>query len=349
MTESDLAEVVADINGRFTTMAASPFSVATTETVESMFDRELLLQEGRRLKISPPEEELHRQVEEMVREIRSNFTSEKLFYQTLAEEGISLSQLKEELLKKSKVDYTVYNVVDAQYSVSDSDVEGYSAKQSAAGEAVQSYRLRRLGIPINESVGAQEACQRAQGLVAQIITEGISFEEGVRRFSQVPGAAADGGDMGYMASDKLSAEVRAAIQDLDNGQASAPVIAGGYANIFYVQGKRGARSALREEKFFEAKTELLAKLRRKLILQVFDQRLAGIMPENYKSALIGSAVAVPMPTQPKQPATLLLGAPTETVGTPLAAPAPTQYQPTPVAPSPTPKQRQFPRWFGNRQ
>src|SRR5690606_16298855 len=122
-----------------------------------------------------------------------------------------------------------------------------------------SYRLRRLGIPVKKN-GEKEAAKQAREIVARIIREGISFEEGVRKYSQVPGAAQDGGDMGYMSSDKLSAAVREAVENLETGHASKPVLAGGYANIFYLEGKRGARSAVREQKFFEARTSLLHEL-----------------------------------------------------------------------------------------
>lgn len=350
ITESDLSGIIADINGQYSTLVKQPFEVATTETVESMLDRSLFLQEARRMKISPPEDELQRQVEEMVREIKSNFSTEKEFYQALAGENISLGQLKQELLKKTKTDYLVYQVVDSRYSVSDQEVAGFTAKQQAVGEAVTSYRLRRLGVPIKDKNDTLEASRRARTLVARIITDSISFEEGIRRYSQVAGAAVDGGDMGYMSSDKLSTEVRAAVENLEIGQASVPVVAGGYANIFYMEGKRGARSALREQKFFDAKTELLADLRRKAILQVFDDRLHKILPDNYRAALTGSSFTQSRSTPAPAISTPVLRAPAandQGIGN---TTPPTQYPPPQAAaPSPTPQQRRFPQWFGNRQ
>ncbi len=355
LTESDLAEVIADVSGQYNSSFISAFDSATSESVMSMFDRALLLQEAKRLKISPPSEELHSQVESMVQEIKGNFPSEKEFYQALAAEHVSLDGLKEQLLEKVKTDYMVFHVVNSRYSVSDADVEAYKQQQQAEGDAVESFRLRRLGIPVKENGGAEAACREARALVARIITEGISFEEGIRRYSQVPGAAADGGDMGYMSTDKLSAEVRTAVQDLKVGQASAPVVAGGYANIFYMDGKRGARSALRERKFFDARKELLSDLRRKAQLQVFDDRLMKVLPETYRPILKANL------SQPGERAVQSHApAPVQATTAPSAvapytgpaqgyAPAPQQQYPPAPAASPTPQQRRFPRLFGNRQ
>lgn len=280
LTESDLAEVCADAEGRFRVSPQDGFAIATTETVQSMFDRTLLKQEARRRQINPTADEMNLQVEDMVREIRSSFASEKEFHQALVSERISLAQLKDELLEKSKTDFMVYHVINSRYSVSEQEISQFEAERASRGERTVSYRLRRLGIPINKN-GEQEASRQARDVVARIIKEGISFEEGVRKYSQVPGAAQDGGDMGYMSSDKLSGNVIAAIENLETGHASKPVVAGGYANIFYLEGKRGAKSAVREQKFFEAREGLMSELRRKAYLQVYDDRLLKLMPADY--------------------------------------------------------------------
>lgn len=290
LTESDLAAVIADVAGLHKSDGIDAFASATSETVAGMFDRALLLQEAKRLHMTPSKEELHRQVEEMVREIRGKFPSEREFYQELAQEGLSLDQLKEQLLKRTRDDFMVYHVVDSQFSVSEADLQKMKAEGGVSRPAA--LRLRRMGIAVDKKRSAADACREVQGMVAKTITDGISFEEGVRRYSQVPGATEDGGDMGYVAPDSLSADVRRAVDGLQVGQASAPVIAGGYANIFYVESKRGERVALREQKFLQAREDLLNSLRRRAVLQVFDDRLQPLLISEYRSQ-IANTVASP--------------------------------------------------------
>jgi len=291
MTESDLGEIMADGAGRLNPAGTSGFEGATSETVRALFDKALLLQEARRMQINPPTDEMNRQVEQMVREIRSNFSSERDFHQALASERISLDQLKLELLERSKTDYKVYHVINSRFSISEDDIKAHESQTGGEGAVTTSYRLRRLGIEITKKDGAEAARRKAREIVGRIITDGVSFEEGVRKFSQVPGAAEDAGDMGYMSSDKLNTEIRQAVEKLDVGQASVPIVAGGYANVFYVEGKRGSRSAVREKKFFEAREELLNELRRKANLKVFDDRLTRLLPDEYRGALRALPVA----------------------------------------------------------
>lgn len=279
VTESDLAQVIAELRGEHRTAGIDAFAEATSVTVGSLLDRQLLLQEARRLQIRPSDDELHRQVEDMVREVKDNFASESEFYHALAQERLSLDRFKDQLLKQTRDDFMVYHVVDSRFSVSDAEVESFKHRETES--APIRLRLRRLGIAITKKVSSQEACKKARAMVGQTISDGVSFEEGVRKYSEVPGAAQDGGDMGYMALDGLSSEVRSAVENLNPGQASAPVVAGGYANIFYVEGKRGARVAVREQKFVEARGELLESLRRRAILQVFDERLLPLLPTAY--------------------------------------------------------------------
>lgn len=320
VTESDLAEVIAELKGRQRATGIVAFEQATSDSVCSLLDRALLLQEARRLQITPPQDEIHRQVEGMVREIKESFPEQKDFYQALASERLSLDQLKEQLTKKTKEDFMVFHVVDSRFSVTESDVAAHEPDNTSGSQSEVSYRLRRLGIPYGKKVSSQEALRQVSVTVARTITEGISFEEGVRRYSQVPGAAEDGGDMGYMASNELNATVRAAVENLEIGQASAPVLAGGYANIFYVEGKRGVKSAVREKKFFEARGELLQSLRRKAVLQIFDERLTPLLSQEYSDRLRGTVPATGVITPSPRRQNLPEGEPAAAPSTQAAAP-----------------------------
>lgn len=342
LTESDLAEVVATANGAYRSTNVDAFAEATSETVISMLDKALLLQEAKRLQITPGGQELNREVEEMVREIQANFPSEAVFHQTLAAERLSLSQLKEQLLKQTREDYMVYHVVNSQFSVSDADLEKMKAEGGVSRAA--RYRLHRLGVEIKPDRNANAACRRARELVSMSITDGVSFEEGVRRYSEVPGAGDDGGDMGFVELDKLSTEVRQAVENLEVGQASAPVIAGAYANVFYVAGKRNERVALREQKFITARADLLKSLRRRAVLHVYDDRLTPLLSAEYRPQVVSAVTApgntpgsvtnqqvsqTPLAGQSQRTETLLYSQQATPVAATHQAPSPHQAEPQP--------------------
>jgi parvulin-like peptidyl-prolyl isomerase len=347
LTESDLAETIAEMAGLHRATGINAFARATTDTVASMLDRALLLQEARRMQIQPRDQELHRQVENMVQEIKQSFASEKEFFQALAEERLSLDQLKDQLLEQTRDDFMVYHVVDSRYSISEAEMS--AAQGSDAQTTPSSFRLRRLGIAITKQLDARAAARKAHATVAQTITEGISFEEGVRRYSQVPGAAQDGGDMGFVSTDKLSADVRKAVEGLDVGQASAPVIAGGFANVFYVENKRGERVALREKKFIETRNELLKSLRRRAVLQVYDDRLTPLLIPEYRNRLTGAGSPVSTSRAAVgNPTGAAAQTPRPPIAPPPASPYHQQYTIPQATPTPTPTPRPFWRGWGRQ-
>lgn len=283
VTESDLGRIVADRTGSLNSHSSVSIDKATTSDVGALFDRTLLLQAAKIRKIDPPESEMQQHVESMIADIRSHFPTEAEFRKGLAAEQLTLEELKSQLLKRAETDYRVYQLVTSRFSVTESDSRDYESECAARGESPLSLHLRRLAVPVPETKGgAEKARQQVRELAARIFQEGLSFEDGVRKYSRVPGAKEDGGDLGYLSPQKLAPQVCEAVRELELGQASVPVVTGGFASIFYVEGRHGARSLLLEKKFTENREALLKELRRKANLQIYDSRLFRLLPDEYK-------------------------------------------------------------------
>jgi parvulin-like peptidyl-prolyl isomerase len=219
--------------------------------------------------------------------MRSHFSSEKEFQAELHKGGTTLTKLKEDLLKRAKADFQVYRAVASRYRVTDSDAEQFEKESSSAGKPAVSFRLRRFGVPVGEG-GQAAARDKVKQLLAKSYAEGKSFEQGVRKYSQVPGASEDSGDLGYLDLNELSPEVRSAVKDLQPGQASPPVIVAGYASIFYIEARRNARAILVERTFRKQREEMVAELRRKASLHIYDSSLLKKLPPEYKAIATAS-------------------------------------------------------------
>lgn len=276
--------VAARINGELVTegdlkkaLSERGVSAVTPESVGWFFDRTLLLQDAKRQKIDVSEEALQRQVEEAVRGIRGNYKTDKDFRAALAEENLTLEKLKANLLKRARTDLQVFKAVTAGGALTDEMPAAAAANESAENPRIH---LRRLGVPV-ASGGAEAASARARELVLRMNREQLSFEEGVRRYSAVPEAKHDGGDMGWMELSGLAGAVAEAVRNLKPGQASAPVVAGGYANIFYVEGKRSGRALKLEERFNAQRQALLERLRKQAQIEIYSHRVAGAIPREY--------------------------------------------------------------------
>ena len=296
LTESDLLRIASEGMGSLSSHVTVSIDNVTSSELGALLDRTLLMQAAKLRKIEPPEADMQRQVESMIGDIRTRFTSEADFRRALASDQLTLEELKQQLLKRARSDYQVYQLVNMRFSITEADARKYESECTARGEVPLSLHLRRLAVPVAGGKGRQEkACNEVRELAATIFEQGLSFEDGIRKYSKAPGAKEDGGDLGYLSPDKLSSQVAEATRNLEPGQASTPIVTGGYASIFYVESKHGARSLLMEKKFTENREALLKELRRKANVQIFDPRLLKILPQAYEASLKNRAPSLLQP------------------------------------------------------
>lgn len=301
LTESDLGRSMSE-HPAATTVHAGALDAATSSQLGALFDRTLLLQAAKQRSIQPPEAEIQQQVETLLADIRAGYPSEAAFRQELANEQMTVEELKKQLLKRAKTDYQIFQLVNSRFTITEADARRFETECAARGESAVSLHLRRLAVPVNGNPA--KAREKVRELASRIFTEGLSFEDGIRKYSEVPGAKEDGGDLGYLPPDKLSSQVAEATKDLQVGQASVPIVTGGYASIFYVEAKHGARSLLLERKFTENREALLKELRRKANLQILDKRIERILPEDYRIASRRGVTANAYSTTATQPSQL---------------------------------------------
>lgn len=290
LTISDVAEAAAQ-TGRESRLSS--------ELVGALLDRTLLLQAAKKAMVDVPDDDMDRQVEELVAELRSHYDSDAAFRQALLEEHQTLERLKEELRRKAVIDYKLYRVVAARISLSDRDVAQYEKSVLAnEGTPPAAFHLRQLSVPITGkgNAGKEEALSRVAEKLSRINAEGLSFAEGVKKYSNDALAKASGGDLGFMPADSLAPKVLQAVKSLKPGEVTPPMITGANASIFYLDSKRGARTTLFQERYGEERTKLLDELRKKARLQVYDPEFAKFVPETYRGLMEtahGSATTTP--------------------------------------------------------
>jgi peptidyl-prolyl cis-trans isomerase SurA len=287
---SDLREVLREkgMEG-----GGDPVAVASTEHVRALLDRTLLLQAAKKMGGSVPDAEILDQVESMVARIRSQYPSETEFRREVIAQYGSVEAFKRELQKKATLDWKIGRAIHSRFTITDADVARFEAECRAKGRIPESYHLRRLGVPVDSetSRGRQQALAQVKQILDDATARGLGFAETVRRFTLVPGERETAGDLGFIPAEQLAPDVRRAVQKLEPGQVTEPILAGNYASIFYLEAKRGPRSTLYEQRFLETRDKLLGELRKKARLQVFDPRLARKIPKEYAECVEPTVLA----------------------------------------------------------
>ncbi len=248
-------------------------------TLEQLIDRELLYQEGNKLKLKVREREIDNAVDEIKARFKkddegkdlSPAESEELFRKQLKAEGLDFAQFRERLSRqilarkvieeavKSKVVPPSMEEAKAYFGKIESflaqktsdtpkglDEEEGMALREVSGQvkAMSSERVRVQRILIRLSPGATEAEKRRALRTAQEIKKkidgGADFAVIAREESEDPESAARGGDIGFVLRGVASPELEKAAFTLTVGETSAPILTEVGYHILRVTERRAA-------------------------------------------------------------------------------------------------------------
>lgn len=250
-------------------------------TLEELITRDLLVQEGGRLKIKVREREVENAVDEIKARFKKDETGKVLsdaqadaaFREQLKTEGIDFGQFRERLSRqilarkvideevKSKTvppaekDVRAYFDKIKAYIASKSteapqgmdEDEGQALREAANQvKAMSAERVRVLRILIRLSAGATEnERKRALKTATELkkrIDGGEDFAKVAKEDSEDPESAARGGDIGYVLRGVAPPDLEKAVFSMAVGETSAPIVTDTGYNILRVTEKRAAES-----------------------------------------------------------------------------------------------------------
>lgn len=246
-------------------------------TLEQLIDRELLTQEGSRLKIKVREREIDNAIDEIKGRYKkddrgatlSDADAENAFQQQLKAEGLDWAKFRERLsrqiLAKKTIDEAVKSKIlpptDAETRAYFAVIENYLAAKSTAApkgmdeedamalrevagqvKALSSERVRVKRILIRLSQSPTESEKRRALKTAQEIKKrldaGEDFGKIAKEESEDPESAAHEGDLGYVLRGVAAPDFEKAIFSLGVGETSTPIFTEMGYNIVRVTEKR---------------------------------------------------------------------------------------------------------------
>jgi peptidyl-prolyl cis-trans isomerase SurA len=201
------------------------------EALTQLIDEQLVQSEASSLGIDIGEDEIQRLVEQLAKE---NHMDMPQFRQALAQQGLTLDNIKE-TLKKQQLMLRLLQYKVKPRKVSDEEVQAAYANMNKAAE----YEVRARDIFISSPEGAtpaQEAAARAKADAAlRRIRSGESFSRVARDVSDGP-TAREGGDLGYFRRGQMLSQLEQAAFALQPGEISSLIRVsgdhGGYHLVF---------------------------------------------------------------------------------------------------------------------
>ena len=164
------------------------------QVLEELIAYRLLLQESRARKVAVEDAD----VEARFGALRQQFPSEEAFKRMLTEQNLTVDQARAEMRDELRVAKLLETEIGPKISVQESDVSAFYEQNPS--EFQQSEMVRASHILVSPPSGADAATrsaarQKAMGVLTRA-RSGDDFAALAREFSQDPGSAASGGDLG---------------------------------------------------------------------------------------------------------------------------------------------------------
>jgi peptidyl-prolyl cis-trans isomerase SurA len=190
------------------------FEAHRRKTLDQLIEKQLIVQQGKELKVYVLEDELRRALDDVK---RSNGLTDQQFVEALKQQGFSMESYRK-TLRQQLLELKVLNqAVRSRITVGDDEVRAYYAqvKRAATGDQLQVQLSQILvAVPKNASEAQVEQKRKvALGLIDQI-RGGADFAQLARAHSNDP-AAKDGGDLGWMARGDLPEALRDVVLTMD--------------------------------------------------------------------------------------------------------------------------------------
>ena len=237
---AQLPEILARVNGEDVKKAELDMAVKTIEdrarsavppeqrdaVYRQVLDRiigfHLLVQEARNRKIVAPPWEVDGQIDQ----IKKQFPTEDAFKQMLQSRGVTLERLRADTAETITVNQMLKTELEPKVTVSNADTKTFYDANKPRFRQEDSVHASHILIRVEEQADVAtraKAKTQADDILKQL-KKGAVFADLAKKYSQDPGSAPNGGDLGFFNRGQMVPAFDQAAFALQPGQTSAVVV-----------------------------------------------------------------------------------------------------------------------------
>src|SRR3990172_9058586 len=259
------SEVDAEVNRFVTQVGADPKSKEfekqkadlTKGIVDQLILQKLIMQEARKRNVLATDKE----VNEQLGRIRQQFPNEKAFGDALAKENLNLTTLRE-LIRFRLTQRRVADAVTANVKIADDEVRAAFDKDRTTYDKPAQIKVSHILLRVTDK--NQEPVAQAKAKIALAkLADGEKFEDVAKKYSEDPGSAERGGDLGFVSRGTLVKEFEEVAWKLKPGETSGLVRTQFGLHIIRVHEVKAAEPADYEKVKGNIREELLTTKRQK--------------------------------------------------------------------------------------
>lgn len=187
------------------------------QIMTGLIEESLRMQEAERLGLDATDEEVNNGFAMIAKD--NNLTTEQ-FRKVLSTQNVPFEALRDQIRAQILWTKVIQSTLQPKIEITENDLDDALERlQSRMGEP--EYLLAEIFLPIDPSQGEAETVQLANRLTAEM-KKGAPFMKLAQQFSQSAGASR-GGDLGWIRSGQMPAEVDAVLPTLETGKISDPI------------------------------------------------------------------------------------------------------------------------------
>jgi parvulin-like peptidyl-prolyl isomerase len=200
-----------------------------SRVIDDLLRKRLITQEIERRRITIPQTDIDDRTEiEFERILRQNNLTEEQAQEILKRQGRTLESFKKELRQAVELHLQTERLRDlvvGPIEPTDQELSAYLEEHREDYDTPEEVHARHILIRVPEGASEAEIAQAKKQLedIKKELENGADFAELAKRYSQDPGSAPNGGDLGFFRRGQMVKEFEDAAFSLEPGQVSDPV------------------------------------------------------------------------------------------------------------------------------
>lgn len=222
-----------------------PMEVLQSQILERLIVERLQLQMGARANVNIDDRELNQAIERIR---QGNKLTAEEFEQQLAQEGLSLDTLREEIRREMIINRVQQGSVNRRIRISEQEIDNFLASTEGKFWTSPDYQLGHILVSMPSGASAEEINQaetKARDLHQQL-TNGADFKQLAVTHSAGQNAL-QGGDLGWRKTAQLPGLFADVVPTLQKGQISEPFRSAAGFHILKLYDQRGGGEQLVEQ------------------------------------------------------------------------------------------------------
>lgn len=204
------------------------------QIVNALIDETLKVQEAQKFKIAITDEEIESGIATIASQ--NNMSSDD-FKVMLKRQGINAATLEAQIKSQIAWSKVVQARMRSQVDVSATDVDSVLDRMRSKVGTTE-YRVFEIFLPVTDPKEENDVKQLSLRLHGELLQGKVPFQRVASQFSQSPGAAQKGGDLGWVQEGQLPGALDGQIRTLEKGDLGKPVRSLSGYHILYVADKR---------------------------------------------------------------------------------------------------------------